>query len=252
MAQPTTRQEFIDYCRRRLGEPVIEINVDDDQVDDRVDEAIEYWQQYHGDGQWRSYFPLLLDQTHINTGFYTLNSDNKVLEVIRILPLRAGSTTRNFFDFKYQFMLNDFAQMTTLIGDLAYYDQLMTYISTLDMQLSGTPQMEFVYNQDRLYFYGDTVDGDLKAGDYIIVEAIIKVDPTADSKAWRNDWLKRYATALIKHQWGSNLIKFEGMQMPGGVMLNGRQIFDDATAEIEKLHEEIRLSHELPPDFFVG
>lgn len=252
MAQPRTRQQFIDYCKRRLGEPVIEINVDDDQVEDRVDEAIEYWQQYHNEGQWRSYFPVKIDQTILDVGYVTFGPSNNVIEVIRVLPIRSGSTTRNFFDFKYQFMLNDFAQMTTLLGDLAYYDQLMQYISTLDMQLSGTPQIEYVRHQDRIYWYGDIADGDLRVDDYIIIEAIIRVDPGDDSKAWTNEWLKRYATALIKYQWGSNLIKFEGMQLPSGVVLNGRQILDDANAEIEKLQEEIRMNHELPPDFFVG
>lgn len=252
MAQPTTREEFIDYCKRALGEPVIEVNVDADQVDDRVDEALEKYRLYHYDGSTRAYFSWQLTQAEITQGYIEFPSTNTFSSIVRVLPLRAGSTTRNFFDFKYQFMLNDFAQMTTLLGDLAYYEQLMQYISTLDMKLSGTPQIDYAYEKNRLFFYGDTNDGDLKAGDYIVIEAYTITDETRFEKVWRNIWLKQYATALIKRQWGQNLIKFEGMQMPGGVTLNGRQIYDDAMNDIQRLDEELRNNYEMPTDFFVG
>lgn len=252
MAQPTTRDEFIDYCKRRLGEPVIEVNVDQDQIEDRVDDALDKYRLYHYEGTIRGYEPLQITQTDIDRGYIQFTSGNTISSIVRVMPLRAGSTTRNFFDFKYQFMLNDFAQMTTLLGDLAYYEQLMQYIGTLDMQLSGTPQVKYSYTRDRLFFESDRNDGDLKDGDYIVIEGYFTTNPEVYSKMWSDNWLKDYATALIKKQWGQNLIKFEGMQMPGGVTLNGRQLYDDAMSDIEKLEEQLRMDYEYQPDFFVG
>jgi hypothetical protein len=122
----------------------------------------------------------------------------------------------------------------------------------LDMKLNGTPQVQFSRRQNRLYIFGDFADEDIKAGEYIIAEVYQIVDPDTHTSVYNDMWLKEYTTALIKQQWGANLIKFEGMQLPGGVVLNGRQIYDDATSEIAQLRENIRLEHELPADFFVG
>jgi hypothetical protein len=158
----------------------------------------------------------------------------------------------NFFDIKYQMMLNDIADMHNYVGDLAYYEQMQQYLSLLDMKLNGTPQIEYSRKQNRLYIFGEFADGDLKTGDYIVYEAYKTVDESLFSKVWNDMWLKEYSTALIKQQWGANLIKFEGMQLPGGVTLNGRQIYDDATQDIERLRERLRLDHETPIDFFVG
>jgi hypothetical protein len=120
------------------------------------------------------------------------------------------------------------------------------------MKLNGHPQVQFARRQNRLYIFGDFADGDIKEGDYLVAEVYQTIDPETHTSVYNDKWLKEYATALIKQQWGQNLIKFEGMQLPGGVTLNGRQIFDDASNEIEKLRESIRMEHELPPDFFVG
>ena len=120
------------------------------------------------------------------------------------------------------------------------------------MKLNGTPQVQFVRKQNRLYIFGDFADNDLEAGDYVVAEVYQIIDPDTHTSIYNDKWLKEYTTALIKRQWGQNLIKFEGMQLPGGVMLNGRQLFDDANTEIERLREVIRLEHELPPDFYMG
>ena len=149
-------------------------------------------------------------------------------------------------------MLNDIADLMNFAGDLAYYEQIQQYLSLLDMRLNGHPQVTFARRQNRLYIHGDFKDGDIKAGDHIVAEVYTIIDPTTHTSVFNDIWLKEYTTALIKQQWGSNLIKFEGMQLPGGVSLNGRQIYDDATNEIVSLREKIRIEHELPPDFFVG
>ena len=149
-------------------------------------------------------------------------------------------------------MLNDMSSLLHFAGDLAYYEQMQQYLSLLDMKLNGIPQVQFSRRQNRLYIFGDFADDDIQEDDYIIAEVYKIVDPSAHTSVFNDMWLKEYTTSLIKQQWGQNLIKFEGMQLPGGVTLNGRQIYDDATAEIERLRETIRLEHEMPVDFFVG
>tara|TARA_B100000029_G_C17279187_1_gene852824 strand:- start:319 stop:768 length:450 start_codon:yes stop_codon:yes gene_type:complete len=149
-------------------------------------------------------------------------------------------------------MLNDIADLQNFAGDLSYYEQMQQYLSLLDMKLNGTPQVSFSRMQNRLYIFGDFGDKDIKAGEYVIAEVYTTIDPDTHTAIYNDKWLKEYTTALIKQQWGTNLVKFEGMQLPGGVTLNGRQIFDDASNEIEKLRENLRLEHELPIDFQVG
>jgi len=251
MANPSSRQELIDYSLRRLGEPVIEINVDPDQVQDRVDEALQYWQEYHSDATYRTYVPHLVTATDVTNEYITVSDD--VIYVSKLFRISSSfNASFNFFDIKYQMMLNDIADMQNFAGDLAYYDQLNQYLSLLDMKLNGSPQTTYSRKMNRLYLHGDFNDKDVQADDYIVYEAYKTVDSGTHGKVWNDLWLKEYTTALIKQQWGSNLIKFEGMQMPGGVTLNGRQIFEDAVQDIEKLREKIRLDFEMPADFFVG
>ena len=251
MANPTSRDTLIDYCKRRLGDPVIEINVDVDQLEDRVDEALQYYQEFHSEATFRTFLKHQITSDDISNEYIPISSD--IIYVSRLLPINnAFGASRNFFDVKYQMMLNDIADLMNFAGDLAYYEQMQQYLSLLDMKLNGTPQVNFSRRQNRLYIHGDFADSDIKAGDYIIAEIYQIVNPDTFSAVWDDMWLKEYGTALIKQQWGSNLMKFEGMQLPGGVQLNGRQIFDDATNEIAQLRERIRLEHELPPNFFVG
>ena len=251
MANPTSRTTLIDYCKRRLGEPVIELNVDEDQVEDRVDEALQYYQEYHSDATVRTYLKHQITQTDVSNEYISLS--NNILFVSKMFPLTSSfNNSRNFFDIKYQMMLNDIADLMNFAGDLAYYEQMQQYLSLLDIKLNGHPQVQFSRRQNRLYIFGDFADGDISVGDYIIAEVYSIVDPNVHTSVFNDMFVKEYTTALIKQQWGTNLIKFEGMQLPGGVVLNGRQIYDDATGEIERLRENLRLEQELPPDFFVG
>lgn len=251
MATPTSRETLIDYALRKLGAPVIEINVDPDQLEDRVDEALQYWQEFHSESTYRTYVSYQVTAQDLTNGYIAV--DPSVLFVSRMFPISSSfNTSFNFFDIKYQMMLNDIADLQNFAGDLAYYEQLNQYLSLLDMKLNGTPQVDYVRNQNRLYIHGDFKDGDINEGEYIVYEVYKTVDPSSFTKVFNDIWLKDYTVALVKQQWGQNLIKFEGMQLPGGVTLNGRQLYDDATQDLERLREKIRMDHELPPDFFIG
>ena len=251
MANPTSRATLIDYCKRKLGDPVIEINVDEDQLEDRVDEALQYYQEYHSDATLRTYLKHQVTSTHKTNEYISLSSN--IIFVSKLFPISSSfNSSFNFFDIKYQMMLNDIADLQNFAGDLAYYEQMQQYLSLLDVKLNGHPQVQFQRKQNRLYIFGDFADNDIKEGEYIVAEVYEIVDPSAHTSVFNDMWMKEYTTALIKQQWGSNLLKFEGMQLPGGVVLNGRQIFDDATTDIDKLRETIRMEHEMPPDFFVG
>jgi len=250
MANPTTRQGLIDYCMRSLGDPVIEINIDIDQQEDRVDEALQYYQEFHSDATLRTYLKHQVTSSDITNGFITLNSN--ITFVSQLFPIKGGSITKDFFDIKYQLHLNDIANLQTYMGDLAYYEQMQQYLSLIDMKLNGYPQVQFSRRENRLYIHGDFEDGDVKADDYIVAEVYQILDPATNTSIYNDRWLKEYTTALFKRQWGSNLIKFEGMQLPGGVTLNGRQIYEDAQQDLDRLREAIRTEHEMPADFFVG
>ena len=254
MATPSTRTELEEYCLRKLGAPVIDINVADEQIDDRIDEALEMYQEYHSDAVVKTYFKHLVTATDVTNKYIPV--PNSILYVTHLFPLRPGSSSSaGMFDIKYQMMLNDMINMNNFSGGLNYYTQMQQYLELLNMALSGTPQVSYQRRQNRLHIFGDFGTGDIVAGSYLVAEAYAIVDPatTSGTKSIFNDlWLKAYATALIKKQWGSNLMKFEGMTLPGGVMLNGRQIYDDATVEIQALEEKLRLEYELPIDFYIG
>ena len=251
MATPNSKTTLIDYCKRRLGAPVIEINIDEEQAEDRVDEALEYYQEFHSDATVKGYMKHQVTGTDVSNEYISVSSD--IIQVTKMFPITSNfNTARNFFDIKYQMMLNDLADFATFSGDVAYYEQIQQYLRLLEMKLNGHPIVNFVRRQNRLYIHGDFADNDIKAGDFIVAEVYTIINPTTHTSVFNDMWLKEYTTALIKQQWGSNLIKFEGMQLPGGVVLNGRQIYDDATGEIERLRENLRIEQELPPDFFVG
>jgi len=250
MANPTSRNSLIEYCLRRLGSPVIEINVDPDQLEDRVDEALQYFREYHSEATYRGYIQHLVTADDVTNKYISISSN--VQQVTKLFKLSAALFTRNMFSIKYQMHLNDIANMHTYIGDLAYYEQVQQYLSLLDMRLNGSPQVDFVRKQNRLYIHGEFEEEDIKAGEYIVAEVYSVISESDHTAVWNDMWLKEYTTALIKQQWGSNLMKFDGMQLPGGVQLNGRQIFEDATQELERLREKIRTDFELPPDFFIG
>jgi len=249
MANPTSRQELIDYAKRRLGEPVIEINVSDTQVEDRVDDALQFYQEYHEDATMRVYLKHQVTQNDIDNKYLTLN-DN-ILYVKRIFPLQDTVDSISLFDVKYQLHLNDIYDLS-YIGDLVHYEMVQQYISLLDLKLNGRSNFtRFNRHMNQLHIDIDWSE-EVAVDDYMIIECVRIVDPTVYTDVYNDMFLKQYVTALIKQQWGANLIKFEGMQLPGGVTLNGRQIFDDATAEIQQIREQMQANYELPVDFYVG
>lgn len=251
MANPNSRETLIDYCKRRLGEPVIEINVDEDQLEDRVDEALQYYQEFHSDATFRTYLKHQMTADDITNRYIDISSD--IQFVSKVFPFISNqSATKNLFNLRYQMHLSEVADMSQFAGDIAYYEQIQQYLSMLDQVLNGTPIVDYARRQNRIYINGHIEDLDIVEGDYLVAEVYQIVQPNSYTSIYNDMWLKEYTTALIKQQWGMNLIKFEGMQLPGGVILNGRQLYDDATGEIQDLREKIRLEHEMPADFFVG
>ena len=244
-----SRQQLIDYCLRRLGAPVIEVNIDDDQIEDRIDDALQFYQEYHSDATMRMYVKHQITAADIANKYITV-TDN-ILYIKRILPLSNRSSSINMFDVKYQLHLNDIYDLS-YIGDLVHYEMVQQYIAMLDMSLNGLETVSrFNRHMNRIYLY-IYWEADVLEDDYIVLECMLVVDPTEFTDAYNDMFLKQYATQLIKQQWGANLIKFEGMVLPGGVTLNGRQMFDDATNEIAQIREQMQLSYEMPPMFFVG
>jgi len=250
MANPSTRQGLIDYCLRKLGAPVIEINVDEEQLEDRVDEALQFYREYNSDALVKTYLKHQVTSDDVTNKYISVN-DN-ILFVQRIFPISTDRSSSGFFDLKYQISLNDMYDLNTYVGDLAYYEQMQQYVSLIDMKLTGAPLITFSRNQNRIYIHGEFENETIKANDFIVFETYQQIDPNTHTDIYNDISLKEYLTQLIKQQWGANLIKFEGMQLPGGVQLNGRQLYDDATQELERLREQMRLTHELPVDFMMG
>jgi len=251
MASPTSRQELIDFCLRRLGEPVLEVNVDVDQIEDKVDDAIQKYQEFHSDATIRTYLKYQITADDVTNGYVPISSN--IIFVSKVFPFSSTyGSSGNLFDIRYQMFLNNMGDFINFAGDLAYLYQMEQYLSMIDLQLHGHPTVKFSRRQNRLYIWGDFEDKDLQAGDYLVAEVYQTIDPETHTSIYNDMFIKDYTTALIKQQWGANLSKFEGMQLPGGVTLNGRQIFEDASADIERLEEKLRSEQELPVDFFVG
>ena len=253
MATPNTRDELIDYCLRSLGHPVLEINVADEQIEDRVDEALQWFREYHPDGKRRFYIQHAMTQDDIDNGYIDLSTD--VLTVVRMFPVDNVTASTNFFDIKYQMMLNDITDLNNYAGDIAYYEQMQQHLSLLDMKLSGVPQITFDRQGSRVYFYH--AKEDFTVGNYVVFEVYGDRDPDTGTLSdlnslWNHKFLKQYTTALIKKQWGQNMSKFEGMQLPGGVTISGRQIYEDANTEIEQIMNRFREEEDIGPMFFVG
>lgn len=249
MAVPNSRDTLIDYCLRALGHPVIEINIDDDQVSDRVDEALQFYQHYHADAIEKVFLKHEVTQTDINNGYLSINS--LVTEVIRVLPIRDTFSSNNLFDIKYQMHLNDMFSLGYM-GSLLEYSMAQEYLSTLDILIDSDSKFaQFDKHRNRVEIHMKW-DEEVSVGDFIVVEAMRIIDPETFTEVYNDYYLKKYLTALLKRQWGANLLKFEGMQMPGGVTFNGRQLFDDANEELQRLEEEVRLNWEEPVDFYTG
>ena len=271
MAIPTTKSTFKEYCLRNLGKGVIDINVSDDQADDRIDEALQYFAQYHYDGIEKVYLKHQITQEDVDrskTNETSTATDSKdssitasfsegkgfipmpsaVVSVIQIFPFD-NVATNNMFDIRYQLRLNDLYDFSST--SVIHYQMTMEHLDFLSHILVGEKPIRFNQHQNRLYIDMD-YENDIDVGEYIIIECYRKIDPATYTDIFDDIYLKRYATALIKRQWGANLSKFSGVAMLGGVTMNGETIYSQAQEELEKLEEQIQLSFETPIDYMVG
>ena len=250
MAKPNSRSTLIDYCLRALGAPVIEINLDDDQIGDRIDEALQFYQHYHADAIEKVYLKHQITQSDIDNQYIPLN--DLVTDVVQLFPLRDNKNTGDsMFDVRYQMHLNDVYNLG-FMGSLVEYEMTQQWLSLLDMVIDNDQKhISFDRHKNQLRIDMNW-DDEVKVNDYVIIECYRILNPDTYTDVYNDYFLKKYATALLKMQWGMNLLKFEGMQMPGGVTFNGRQLFDDAREEIQKLEEEVRLNWEQPVDFYTG
>jgi len=246
MAQPTTRAEFKEWCLRKLGKPVIEINVDQDQVDDRIDEALSYYWDYHFDGTERTFFKHQLTADDMTNKYITVPEN--IIGVINIFDIGDALSTNNLFNIRYQFALNEIYDLSNY--NLSNYYLAMQHIQFLEELLVGKQPIRYNRHVNKLHIDMDWAK--VEEGHYIIAEAYQVVDPNTYADVWKDRWLQNYATAKIKYQWGSNLTKFEGMQLPGGVQFNGMQILQDSQTEIEKLEEDMITSYSLPVMDMIG
>ena len=271
MAIPTTKSTFKEYCLRNLGKGVIDINVSDDQADDRIDEALQYFAQYHYDGIEKVYLKHEITQADVDraasntttTATDTIDSSitasftegkgfipmpSAVVSVIQIFPFD-DIATNNMFDIRYQLRLNDLYDFSST--SVMHYQMTMEHLDFLSHILVGEKPIRFNQHQNRLYIDMDFAN-DIDVGQFIIIECYRKIDPATYTDIFDDIYLKRYATALIKRQWGANLSKFSGVAMLGGVTMNGETIYTQAQEELEKLEEQIQLSFETPIDYMVG
>jgi hypothetical protein len=250
MAVPTTRELFKDYVLRRLGHPVIEINVDEFQMEDRIDDALRFWQEYHFDGTEIVLYAHKVTQPDIDAKAVILTDtlEDSVIGISRMLA-STGQTT-NMFSIRYQMAFNDIATYSTRgVREMQNYWMRLSHLNMIQDLISGMSNLRFNRVTNKVYIDWDWAK-DTAVDSYIVLETYQKVGDAAE--LWQNVFLKNYATALVKEQWGMNLSKFEGVQLPGGVTLNGRAILEDARAEIAQLKEQMSLSYELPVDFAVG
>jgi hypothetical protein len=319
MAIPTTREDLKQYCLRDLGAPVLEVNVDDDQLEDRIDQALEYWRLYHYDGIEKLYMKQQIRASEIVieesiadtfiledivtgqssgakakvsrensrastgtlllvrgiTGEFTEGEtilagngqsatlvsatkreyDNKYIQIddwvygiTRVIPFAQASSSKNLFDLQYQLRLNDLYDLSST--SIVYFKTVMSHLAMLDLELNGYPLYRFNRMQGRLYL-DINWETDIPLGDYIVVEAYRALNPADFTKVWNENWLKRYVTAQFKRQWGTNLKKFTGLQLPGGVTLDGDKLYQEAMQEIKELEDEL-MNKSAPLDFFMG
>mgnify|MGYP001270543512 FL=1 len=281
MAQPSNRSELINYCKRQLGAPVLEINVADEQLDDLVDDALQFFHERHFDGVIQTYLKYKITQDDIDRG--RARGDNKKVGIVtttettsivgtattftyeensnylQIPPSVIGinkiyhfdganATTNNMFSLKYQMFLNDIYYWGSM--EILTYAMTRRYLEDLQFLLTTEKQIRFNQRQDRLYL--DIDWGNVRVGEYMVIDCYRLLDPNTYAGVWNDSFLKRYLTALIKRQWGQNLIKFQGVKLPGGVELNGRQIYDDAEKELENIREIMSNTYELPPMDMIG
>ena len=247
MAKPNSRSTLQDYCLRNLGAPVIEINVDEDQLEYRTDDAIQFYQEYHSDAVIREYIKHQLTATDITNSYITVA--DSVTSVVRMLKI-TGTTGSALFDMGYHMRLNDIFMLQGLGTQMQEYVQAQQKLSLVDHRLQSEEHIRFSRHMNRLH--SDEGFGNLNAGDYIVLEVYNIIAPDTYVDVYNDHYLKKYLTALIKRQWGANLMKFQDFTLPGGITLNGRQIYEDAIEEIQGLEEEARLIWAMPDNFLMG
>ena len=283
MASPSSRSELADYCRRQLGAPVLEINVADEQVDDIIDDAVQYFQERHFDGVSQAYLKYKITQDDIDRGRASMESGKKqtgittttatadiagtdvtfsyyensnflqipasVIGVTKIYHFDGTNTmTNNMFSVKYQMFLNDIYYWGST--ELLTYAMTKTYLEDINFLLTTEKQIRFNKRMDRLYL--DIDWGSVSKDDWLVIDCFRQLDPSDYARVWNDSFLKKYTTALLKRQWGQNLLKFQGVKLPGGVELNGRQIYDDAEKDLEIIREQMSNTYELPPLDMIG
>ena len=279
MAKPSTRQGLIDYCLRQLGAPVLEINVDDDQIDDLVDDAIQYFNERHFDGVEKMYLKYKITQDDVDRGkakgttgtgivqttatdtsvypnrtfnFYEtanyIQVPDSVIGIEKIFKFDTSSISGGMFSIKYQLFLNDLYYFNSV--ELLQYAMTKSYLEDIDFLLTTDKQIRFNKRQDRLYL--DIDWGSQPAGEFIIIECYRALDPASFTQIYNDSWMKMYLTALIKRQWGRNLSKFRGVKLPGGIELNGGEILQQAESEIADIKSRMMSEYELPPLDFIG
>ena len=271
-----TRQELTDYCLRKLGHPVVEINISDEQIDDRIDDAMQMYFEFVGEGSHRLIFPLKITQNMLTTGqidFDNIKNDDpageqdanplwnvsqltdRIISIVGVYPFTNTSSVQNFMDLNYQIRLNDMGDLAGGLGELAYYEQLQQYLSLTDMKLTGHPQIRWLRRDKKLFIDGDlkATNSPLKVDDFLMIEFYVHTRTDGNANEFFNSiFLKEFGTALLKRQWGENLSKFEGVTLPGGVTINGQRLIDEANTEIEQIRERINNEYDDPPSFFIG
>ena len=257
MPSVTSREKLKEYCLRRLGFPVIEINVDDDQLEDRIDDAIQYWQDYHFDGLQKIYYIKRLDATDINNKYIDLtnvvDSANVPLDIVgitRIFPLQDSQATINMFDLRYQLRLNELYDFTS--ASYINYTLTQQHLRSLEIMFTGEVPIRFQRHMQRLYIDWAWGASEAPVGTVVVAEAYAAINPDVYNLVWNDRWLKEYTTALVKRTWGNNLKKFNNIQLPGGVTLNGDDIYKEAADEIERLEKEMESQYGPPLEWFMN
>lgn len=246
MSLPQTRTEFKEHCLRRLGDGVIEINASDAQLEDRIDEALTYYQDYHYDGTQKLFLSHQLTADDIANKYIPITED--IIGIVRILDVGTTSSTNNLFNLRYQLALSDLYAFSNT--RFAPYYMALQNVALAEEIFAGKQGIRYNRHVNQLKI---DVDWDIMTeGQYVIIEAYAIVDPATYADVWKDRWLIQYSTALFKRQWGENLKKFEGMTMPGGVQFNGQKIWEEATEEIRRLEDEMINSYSLPVSDMIG
>jgi len=253
MATPTTRVEFKDYCLRQLGFPVIDINVDDDQIEDRVDDALQKFAEYHYDGTEKQYLKYMITESDYANRYLSL--PDTIIGVSRVLPITSSAVSNNgsnfnIFDLNYQLRLNELYEFTS--SSYQHYWIARSHIRMLEMILTGENPVRFNKKHNRLYVDMNWDAQEVPKNNFIIIECLEVLNPEQYGNVFNDSWLKEYGTQLIKKQWGSNLTKYANYTLPGGIVINGEKIYADASADIIRLEEVLRNTYEEPPGFLVG